>query len=338
MACDNTSPDNGLTPADQCISIAHGPAAFWWLSPAITLNGVSAGAVANANPSNNVVDVTFHRAGASCVLPEGTGNVLVSVYVCLPGMAMNPSDLTQVKPLATQAVPLSQATAGADTSLSSVSKQINWVAGTDATKPDGPGHKCLVAVAYPDSLTADPACFHQAGATADQHYAQLNVGIQPVDQRHQRQMSFHTFTVNPSRDTVSPATLRVELDPDPDPGVLAVLNPALTATPGFKRLAGQPPRNFRLQMPTFPNAVVRDDTRWGCLGLVFWILGLFGYGTKFRPTYEADVQLQPSQVAVVNFEADLSGALSGDAYIFHLTHVRGDGRVIGGLTLVGVVQ
>src|SRR5262249_54921821 len=154
---------------------------------------------------------------------------------------------------------------------------------------------------------------------------------------HRKHMSFHTFTVNPSRDTVSPATLRVELDPDPDPEVLAVLNPALRATPSFKRLARQPPRGFRLQLPGFPNAVVRDGTHWGCLGLIFRILGLFGCRTKFRPTYEADVQLRPGQVAVVNFEADLSGTSSGDAYMFHLTHVRDDGRVIGGLTLVGVV-
>ena len=45
MACDNTTPDSGL--ADTSISIAHGALPQWWLSPAITLNGVSAGATAN---------------------------------------------------------------------------------------------------------------------------------------------------------------------------------------------------------------------------------------------------------------------------------------------------
>ncbi len=338
MACDNTTPDSGLT--DTCISIAHGALPQWWLSPAITLNGVSAGATAQMPPAVNVTDVTFHRAG-DCVLPVGSGGVLVAVYVCIPGLAMNPADTTKVKQLSTAFVPTSQTTAGGNTSLNALGKAINWTAATDPTKPDGPGHRCLVAIACPDSETPDPVCFHQAGGpgAADQHYAQLNIAIEPVPVHpHRRPWVFGTFTINPDRVAAAPATLRVDADVDPDPRVINLLTPALNATPGYRRVSTQAPKGFALQLPDFPNAVIRDRTRWGCLGLLFWILSLFGIRFNFKPSYEADVQLSPGQIATINFTADLSSSSPGDAHIFHLTHVRSDGRVIGGLTVVTVAQ
>jgi hypothetical protein len=339
MACDNTTPDPGLV--DTCISIAHGALPQWWLSPAITLNGVSAGATANPPPAVNVGNVTFHRAGTDCTLPAGTLGVLVSVYACVPGLAMNPADPSKVKLLGSTAfIPLAQAAAGADTSLSGTGNAINWTASTDPTMPDGPGHKCLVAVACPDSETPDPVCFHQAGGpgAADQHYAQLNIAIEPVPIHPRQAWKFGTFTINPDRAAAAPATVRVEADLDPAQGVIDVLTPALNATPGYKRVARQAPKGFALQLPQFPTAVIRDRTQWGCFGLLFWILSLLGIKFNFNPSYEADVQLDPGQIATINFTADLSSSSPGDAHIFHLTHVRSDGRVIGGLTVVAVAQ
>lgn len=337
MACDNTTPDSGLT--DTSISIAHGALPQWWLSPAITLNGASAGATAHPSPTPNVTNVTFHRG--TVALPGGTTGVLVSVYACVPGLAMNPSDTTKVTQLgSTVFISQSQAPAGADTSLSGVGQAINWTAGTDPALPDGPGHKCLVAVAYPDSLTPDPVCFHQAGGpgAADQHYAQLNVAIEPVPLHPREPWMFGTFTINPDRVAAAPATLRVDADVNPAHGVIDVLMPALNATPGFQRVATQAPNGFLLQLPDFPNAVTRDRTKWGCFGLLFRMLSFLGINFNFKPSYEADVQLNPGQVATINFTADFSGSSPGDAHIFHLTHVRSDGRVIGGLTVAAVVQ
>ena len=97
------------------------------------------------------------------------------------------------------------------------------------------------------------------------------------------------------------------------------------------------PRGLLIQLPDFPNAVIHDKSRWGCLGFPFWILNFFGIKFDFRPSYEADIQLKPGQATPINVVADLSRSNSGDAHIFHLTHARADGRVIGGLTLVAVV-
>jgi hypothetical protein len=334
VACDNTTPDSGLI--DTAISIAHGALPQWWLSPAITLNGISAGATAQMAPAVNVVNVTFHRANSA--LPAGTSGVLVAVYVCVPGLAMNPADASKVKQLGSTAfIPLAQAMAGADTSLSGVAQTIDWTASTLATQPDGPGHKCLVAVAYPDSQAPDPVCFHQAGGpgAADQHYAQLNIAIEPVPMHAERPWKFGTFTINPDRAQAAPAMLRVEADINPHPGVLKILLPALRATPGYKRVAVRPPRSFALQLPDFPNAVTRDRTQ---PGLSARILGLLRIKSGANPGHEVDVKLLAGQIATINFTADFSSSTPGDAHIFHLTHTRSDGRVIGGLTLATVVH
>jgi len=317
-----------------------GPEPNWWLSPAIQLNGVSGiGAQASPSPSNNVIDVTFQSACDSSSFATGTANILVDVYVCLPSLVLDKftGNNVTLKLIATKPVPLSSVAAGKSTSLSSVGKAINWIAGTDPSLPDGPGHKCLVAIAYPDSETPDEECFHQAGPTNDQHYAQLNIAIQPLPISGRREPGFSLFTANPDRFAVAPATLRVEADLFPDPKVIDILTPALNATPGYKRMVRRTPKSFGVQLPDFPNPVVRDQTRWGCFGLLFWILSFLGIKSNFKPSYEADVQLSPGQVTTINFVADLSGSSPGDAHIFHFTHARSDGRVIGGLTLVTVL-
>jgi hypothetical protein len=336
VACDNTTPDPGL--ADTCISIAHGGLPQWWLSPAITLNGVNAGATAQHPPAVNVVNVTFHRTDSA--LPAGTSGVLVAVYACVPGLAMNPADASKVKQLGatgTVYIPLSQMPPGADISLSGVGQTIDWTASTDPAMPDGPGHKCPVAVAYPDSEAPDPVCFHQAGGpgTADQHYAQLDIAIEPVSMHAERPWTFRTFTINPDRAAPAPAKLRAEADIEPHPGVMKVLLPALESSPGYKRVAVRPPRSFALQMPQSPNAAARDRTR---PSLASRLTRLLRTTPGSNPSHEVDVKLQAGQAAPIHFSADFSSSTPGDAHIFHLTHTRPDGRVIGGLTLATIVH
>jgi hypothetical protein len=341
MACDNTALDPGLNlngVADTSISIAHGASPQWWLSPAITLNGVSAGASAHASPSPNLTDVTFHRADGA--LSQGSTGVLVAVYVCVPGLAMNPSDASKVKQLgSTVFVDQSHVPAGADTSLSGLGKAITWTAATSAALPDGPGHKCLVAVAYPDGLAADPVCFHQAGGpgAADPHYAQLNVAIEPVPMHSERPWRFRTFTINPDRAAPARATLRAYVDLEPSKAVIDVLMPALKAMRDFRQVARHPPKGFALQLSDYPDAKKRDRTQSGGGGL--WrFLRFLRLRSHIHPDYEADVQLKPGHIANIEFIADVSTSTSGDAHIFHLTHARSDGHVIGGLTVVTVVQ
>lgn len=57
------------------------------------------------------------------------------------------------------------------------------------------------------------------------------------------------------------------------------------------------------------------------------------------PTFEADIKLPPKEVANFNFTADLpENSQPGDAHIFHVMHINDQKQVIGGLTIVAVVE
>ncbi|MBE9111419.1 hypothetical protein IQ273_18605 [Nodosilinea sp. LEGE 07298] len=57
------------------------------------------------------------------------------------------------------------------------------------------------------------------------------------------------------------------------------------------------------------------------------------------PTFEADIQLPPQEVATFEFTANLpENSQPGDAHIFHVMHIAENQQVIGGLTIVAVVS
>jgi hypothetical protein len=59
---------------------------------------------------------------------------------------------------------------------------------------------------------------------------------------------------------------------------------------------------------------------------------------RAAPTFEADIQLPPQQVANFTFTADIpETSQPGDAHIFHVMHIDDQQQVIGGLTIVAVV-
>ena len=57
------------------------------------------------------------------------------------------------------------------------------------------------------------------------------------------------------------------------------------------------------------------------------------------PTFEADIKLPPKEVANFTFTANLpENSQPGDAHIFHVMHINDQKQVIGGLTIVAVVE
>jgi len=77
-----------------------------------------------------------------------------------------------------------------------------------------------------------------------------------------------------------------------------------------------------------PDRQVLPGFHDGCLALLF--------GGKGQHILDAKIQLDAGQFTNFTFVADMSRAKSGDAYIFHLRQIGGDGRDQGGLTLVMV--
>ncbi|OLE53917.1 MAG: hypothetical protein AUG51_10665 [Acidobacteria bacterium 13_1_20CM_3_53_8] len=325
--------DPGLA-ADTCIYMeavagdggAHNSNGVWWLSPDIKLTGPTSG-LDKADPGQlNPVEVTCHRkaAGSNCVTPGGE-TITIQLWVGNPSLAMTPDNPAST--FLVQSIGHDFPAEGA-----SATQEFDWTPpdGLPADNPQSSGHKCLIARAYPDSLTPSAKKFFVPG---DPHVAQHNICIVPCGgpgaAKRPGPCGFKVLTLNLNAEQIETVILRAAGDLNPSKFVRTVVLERLEKTQGFRRLATRPPRGFKFLLPDFPKAEVTDRTRPGCLA------GLFGIG--FRPSYEAKVELRPGQLISFTFLADLTGASFGDAYIFHLTQTgAADASAQGGLTIVMV--
>ncbi len=149
--------DPGLTP-DTCIYMeaitgdggVHNGNDTWWLSPDIKLTGHSSG-LDNADPGqDNSVEVRLHRkaADSGCTSPFSE-SVTVELWVGNPALAMTPNNPASTKNVENIGTPMPAEGATA-------TQPIVWhpPTGLDPSNPQSPGHKCLIARCYPDSMTA----------------------------------------------------------------------------------------------------------------------------------------------------------------------------------------
>ena len=328
-------PNDPALNADKCIFMeatqgdggVHNTNNPWWLSPDIKLTGATSG-LDKADPGeNNTVDITFHMQPAilnECVLPGGTESISVEFWVGNPSLAMtpdNPASTTRIDGIGS-AIPADGA---------SVTKAFVWnpPTGLDPADPQSSGHKCLIARSFPDPLIPSTTSFF---VPDDQHVAQHNICIVPCGgpgaARRPGPCGFEVATVNPDRERAQKVLLRAVVDLHPGRFVQRVVLERLKETHGFKRLATRPPQGFSFELRAFPRAEVTDNTKPGCLGVLF--------GGKDQRSYDAQIEFKPGQFTRFSFIADLSGAALGDAYIFHLRQIGADKRDQGGLTIVMV--
>ncbi|WP_373652563.1 MULTISPECIES: hypothetical protein [unclassified Schlesneria] len=327
MPCDDTKPDSNLA-ADTAITVNDGASPNWWLSPDIDLNGFTDTA---AGSVQNTIDVTVHRSQSP--LPDGTAAIVVEVYVCNPGLNLGPgpnAKLIAQTIMRTETNPEIQA--GQTRRLSDVGKIIKWTPNGSATDPDGPGHRCLIARCYPDSLSPEPDCFHVVG---DRHAAQRNVTIAAA--AFNEPFSILRFwTGNNNQEDSQKATVRVVADLNPSRKVIEALMPALRAVEGFRRIGRTPPAKFSVRFDDFEVPTTRDNSKLVDHGPFEQVWQLM-FGQR-SPTYEADIELAPGQQTYFELQSDLTGGRPGDATIFHLTHINPNGRVTGGLTCAIVLR
>lgn len=322
--------DPGLS-ADTCIFMeatsgdggVHN-ASVWWLSPDIALNGPVSGAD-KADPGQiNSVDVTFHRKSAesNCLFP-GDEQLLVELWVGNPAIAMTPNNNASTKLILQigSPVPL-EGTTG--------TQHFDWTppSGVPASDPQSPGHKCLIARCYPDSLTPSQTSFF---APEDQHVVQRNICVVPCGgpgaARRPGPCGFDVLTANVNAKEAEQVTIAATLDLKPSQFVRRTVLQHLEKQAGFRRLGTRAPRSFRFELRDFPDAKISDhSTPPGCLGL------LLGGQRRF----EASIKLAANQVAHLHFVADLANSEFGDAFIFHLTQTGPAKEQQGGLTLVMV--
>jgi hypothetical protein len=318
---------------DRCVYLSPG-APHFWLSDDIQLNPPGShgpGTPGQASLGNNTVNVII-RKKIEC---SAAGAVLVDVFVCNPSVGVVPPGLianaskkiTNVDPTN----PDSFIPNGNTIPVTGTTFSINWnITQPNPSKPDGPGHRCLVARCYPFTASSpDSGDFHvQTGPNqGDQHVVQKNVDIL-ASTKVQMAVPFNAanFDGKEKRTVV----VRTEYDARPDERSWKVLYPMLKPT-GFQRIAKNPPRSFRTTAPSIQGVEFRDSTRRG-----WWSAILGGLlGRESGKAFEMDLPLEPAQLTQCVLEADLSDSKPGDAHVFQLTQREVNGELLqGGLTVV----
>ena len=325
--------DPGLA-GDTCIFMeavpgdggAHNASGVWWLSPDINLTGPVSGPDKADPGQNNPVQVKFHRKAAStgCVFP-GAESITVQLWVGNPSLVMTPNNPASTALVQSIGSPLPAEGASAI-------QVMDWTPppGLPPSDPQSSGHKCLMAICYPDNLAPSPTSFF---VPDDQHVAQHNICVVPCGapgaSLHPGLCGFKVTTINPNLHQAQTVTLRAVVDLTPAGFVAHAVSTRVHGLHGFRQLGTALLRGgFRFDLSPLHAEQVTDHSRPGTSGPL--------PGGALHPRYEAKVRLAPGRAVDVRFIADLTGAHPGDAYIFHLTQLGADLRPQGGMTLVMV--
>jgi hypothetical protein len=300
-------PDAGLA-SDTCLFLNDGPAAQWWLSPDIVVNGFDGVPVP---PGARTVTVTA-RCQARCPRLEGAP-MRVELWVGNPALVLdklNPSSSKRIG-LIPETVP---AAGGSKPVI------VNWNVPSGGSGPDSSGHKCLIGIVYPADLTPDQQFFF---AFDDDHYAQKNLCIVSCSSP----CGLTVQTVNINRKEPQNVIIRAVADPKPTRELLAVVMPALKAFKGFKRLSEKLPPPVKIKLEGCPEAKITE----------YWKgkAGSTKYGRLSVPNAQVKIVMKPKQRVRFHVSTDLEEAPLGDAFLIHFTHNVGR-KALGGLTVVFV--
>lgn len=297
----------------------------WWLSPDLTITGPDTMGRATpgtaTTPIHNNIQVRVHRKSDASL---STDVILVDVYVCDPSLTITPvSNSRKLSNATGRPNAFFDLTAGTPAALNpggSAILNLDWSLPLFASGPESPGHKCLVARAYPDTDTPPASTFD---APANQHVVQHNICIIPCGSPCGQEI----LTTNLAKvdDTI---LIRATADIEPNKHVLKSVTRFLKGAPGFKRLITGKSLPFQLEFSK--KLVVETKSR------TEKPTKLGNYGRLKVPNFEAKVVLKKRQTISFRFTTDLEDAKYGDAFIFHVTHTNSKGQVEGGCTVVAV--
>jgi hypothetical protein len=314
------SKDEGLI-SDECIyhEVKSGDGGkhmdpVWWLSPDIT----GQPPLDLGSPiitGTHMIEVKTHRGNGECNSPIEADGVIVDLYLCVPGPRMSTLDSQTVRKLGERYISYNTLQKGG----SSTSTFPLTITANHPNKVDQPGHKCLVARSYPNLGTYPSPDL--AYLPDDQHYAQRNLCI--ITCNSPCGIELQTANLNPEKTEV--VTLRLVADLKPSRHVRNEVLKGLKSIEGFKSLTSTPPPPFKLTLPDFPKAIIKERFEPSMKGF---------FGLYKAPNIEAKFEMKPNQTTLFRFDTDLSKTDFGLAHIYHLVHLDEKRIVRGGVTLV----
>jgi hypothetical protein len=139
----------------------------WWLSPDVDIPAHSGEAVQGSND----VQIRVHTHEE----PILTEKVVAEVYVGAPGFVLSPSTGTKrIDPGNLLFRPPGVAGSEPVADIAGATLTFAWTPSSSSAAVDGPGHRCLIVRAFPQSLTPPTSPFDVPN---EQHEAQHNIEI-----------------------------------------------------------------------------------------------------------------------------------------------------------------
>lgn len=301
------------------------PGVAWWFSPDVSIVAPSPGI---ARAGQNTVQIRVH-AHDEPILEE---KIVAEVYSGTPSLVMSPvANTRRIDPgnlrFRTIDVPGTEPvanTSGATTSFP-------WTPGGGPGDPDGPGHRCLVVRAFPESLTPPTAAFDVPN---EAHEAQHNIQVlePPKQQRGEPVKPYwdelKTVAAGTKR---GPRIVVAAFDPRPDKKLENLIRLGFPKLGGF---APRPPKGFGFEAAGAPGEPIAPKELFGKRGFARRAGLGEGIWAKSRVVAGLGLELGPRKVSGVRWGLDADSLEPGTAAVFHIAQFDTRGRPEGGITVV----
>jgi hypothetical protein len=313
----------------------------WWLSPDVDIPAHSGTAYQGANQVQ--VRVHCHEE------PVLSDRIVAEVYAGNPSLVMAPgSNAVRIDPgtllFRTAAIsgtePIANETGATMT--------FSWTPSSNASAPDGPGHRCLILRAFPQSITAPTSPFDVPN---EQHEAQHNIEVLATTKMMKAPGSGAGTPGDPrqmnedgswSEVLLTRATGRLRgrryivcaFDPDPDHLAVASVRSQLTRSK--LSVSNDPPQRVELEAdagagePIDPRRLLKSRRFARASGLGEGLLA------EERLLATTSVDLGPRKASRIVVRFDHSNLRPRTAAVLHVAQFTEDGRPEGGMTIVAV--
>jgi hypothetical protein len=312
-------------------SFGSGP---FWLSPDVDIPAHTG----EARQGSNDVQIRVH-ARDEPILAE---KITAEVYVGLPSLAMSPTVGTKRIDPGLTFRPAGVAGTEPVADIPGGTATFPWTPSNDPTQVDGPGHRCLVVRAFPQSVPPPTDPFV---VPTEQHEAQHNIEILKTAMMKANMSQGGAGTEHDPRRRDSETGMWWEListlgtklgvryvvwafDPDPPESVRRAA--------GHTVISKEPPK--QLQIDPGPKHGNEIDPRDLLSNGPFTEQSGFGRGlwTEDRLLAGAEVELRPEEIVKLLLRFDHSNLDQHGAVVLHGAQWDEYGRAEGGMTIVAL--
>jgi hypothetical protein len=314
----------------------------WWLSPDVDIPAHPGTAVQGANQ----VQIRVH-SHEEPIIDE---KIVAEVYVGAPGFVLSPTTGTKRidpgtllfrPPGVAGTEPVADVTGGTLT--------FPWTPSGSAADVDGPGHRCLIVRAFPQSVSPPTTPFDVPN---EGHEAQHNIEVLTTTRKHSRGFAGAGTPEDPRRldeqtglwpeqlVTMAPEKrgrrfVVWAFDPTPDKGIVETTRRALKRRK-FAGFSERPPATLSLEPVDTQGSEIDPQDLLNDTGFVRHSGVGTGLFAKERLVGAATLELDPKQVAHLLMRFDHSNLAPHTAVVLHGAQWSDAGRPEGGMTVVAV--